>query len=659
MHDAPGSEIFDDIYFSPEDGPAESKYVFLDGNDLPEAFKGKNRFVIAETGFGTGLNFLLAWRMFAENGKEGQKLDYISFEKYPLSTAEIENVLADLKNRHREATKWPRPAFTEAKLRFRAGRRSSYDVDCFVGLQPPRNDEKLARLLNNYPLRVPGFHPVDLGGGVRLILVFDDVNKAMQKLRAKVNAWFLDGFAPLKNPDMWSAKVFSQMARLSAPEATFATFTAAGAVKSGLGRAGFAIERRKGFGKKKHMLTGKIISAAPSLEENREEVSGQTNKKVAIVGAGLAGTACAWLLKKHGVQSVIFEATEDVAGGASGNSVGVFNPRFSSGRSAESDFYTGAYALAIRVMKELQQSRDIGYRRCGSLHLVNTAQKEKRFRNILQSWGWHSDHMRYLDEQQASSVAGVPLHYQALYLPDSGSVSPAALCEAYAEGIDVRLGVQLMMDDIERVGEGWRVLGQEYDEIILACGEGAKWFRETAWLPVHMVRGQIIQAEDGGFADELGCNVCYGGYIAPGVGGVHTLGSTFQNWITHTDILEEDNDIIIGKYRENLPEVQDQPVHAVDARAGLRTTANDHFPIAGTVPDLPSWKLGQDRDVPGLYLTTAHGSHGIVSSIAAATLVTDIILGRSPGFSTPVIDQLNASRFLHRARKKGRMDIYK
>ncbi len=609
MAGEPRSEIFDDIYFSRDGGVEESRHVFLGGNNLPEAWFGKKRFTIAETGFGTGLNFLLVLDLFGRQAEKGQRLDYYSFEKYPLSAKEIGD---------------------------------------YIGL------ENVGELLESYPLRIPGFHPVETGGGVRLVLVFGDVNESMPEVRAKVDAWFLDGFAPAKNPDMWSGKVFAEMARLSGPCATFATYTAAGMVKNGLANAGFMVERIKGFGQKKHMLTGKNISA-PS--ETACEDAPQI-RKVAIVGAGLAGTSCAWLLRKHGVRSVIFEATGDVAGGASGNAVGIFNPRFSAGRTAESDFYSSAYSLAIRTMQEIQKEYDIKYKKCGTLHLVNSDMKEKRFRDVLSSWGWHSDHMRYLDDRQASEVAGIKVQHQALYLPDSGSVSPAALCDAYSQGIDVRLGVQLMMNDISRKGDGWTVLGQDFDAIILACGEGAKWFRETAWLPVHTVRGQIIQAEDSGFGDDLACNICYGGYISPGAGGVHTLGSTFQKWLTHTEVLEEDNAEIIGKLREAIP-VAEGAIHAVDARAGLRTAANDHFPIAGTVPDLVSWKIGQDKDVPGLYLTTAHGSHGIVSSIAAATLVTDLLLGREPGMARPVIDQLNASRFLKRARKKGQMDMFK
>ncbi len=215
---APRSKEFDDVYFSKEGGLAETRHVFLEGNGLPGAWPGKPGFVIAETGFGTGLNFLAAWKCFREAAETGARLDYISFEKYPLRPEEIREYLK------------------------------------------PWSDEcahELPRLIECYPLRIPGFHRIIMGEGVTLTLIFDDVNKAMPELDARVDCWFLDGFKPASNPEMWGAAVFENMARLSRPGATFATFTAAGAVKRGLEAAGFQVEKRKGFGAKRDMLAGR------------------------------------------------------------------------------------------------------------------------------------------------------------------------------------------------------------------------------------------------------------------------------------------------------------------------------------------------------------------------------------------------------------------
>ncbi|MBX2834691.1 MAG: tRNA (5-methylaminomethyl-2-thiouridine)(34)-methyltransferase MnmD [Micavibrio sp.] len=229
MFGAPKSEQFNDVYFSEQDGLAESRHVFLQGNNLPEGWMGKDEFVIAETGFGTGLNFLAAWKCFRENADAGQKLHFISFEKYPLDGEEI---LANLYH-------WS---------------------DEFKGYLEP--------MVEAYPMLVPGFHRVELGDGVLLTLIFDDVNEAMPQVDAKVDAWFLDGFKPSSNPEMWSEVLFQNMARLSKEGARFATFTAAGAVRRGLAEQGFIVEKVQGFGRKRDMSVG-FFKATPKPEPEK------------------------------------------------------------------------------------------------------------------------------------------------------------------------------------------------------------------------------------------------------------------------------------------------------------------------------------------------------------------------------------------------------
>ena len=217
MFGAPRSKVFDDVYFSAENGLAETEHVFIKGNNLPENWKGKERFVIAETGFGTGLNFLCAWKLFKEQADPAQKLNFISFEKFPLDADEIK---VSLHHWHKH----------------------------FDGYLEP--------LTEMYPLLVPGFHRVPLDEKVSLTLIFDDVNEALPQVEANVDAWFLDGFKPSTNPDMWSEKVFENMARLSKEGATFATFTAAGGVRRGLTAAGFSVKKVQGFGRKRDMSVG-------------------------------------------------------------------------------------------------------------------------------------------------------------------------------------------------------------------------------------------------------------------------------------------------------------------------------------------------------------------------------------------------------------------
>ena len=228
---APRSDEFDDVYFSADDGLAETEHVFLDGNRLPRKWQEQDRFVICETGFGTGLNFLAAWTRFEETTKPHQKLDFISFEKYPLDAEEIGLHLRP----------W---------------------ADHFTG--------RLSRLLALYPPRLPGFHRLQMNERVTLTLVFDDVQTGLPQLMLPegvyVDAWFLDGFKPSTNPDMWSETVFTEMARLSDVGARMATFTAAGQVRRGLAEVGFDVEKVDGFGTKRDMTIGRFRGAS-SLEE--------------------------------------------------------------------------------------------------------------------------------------------------------------------------------------------------------------------------------------------------------------------------------------------------------------------------------------------------------------------------------------------------------
>lgn len=216
MKGAPRSEIFNDVYFSAVDGLEEARYVFLKSNDLPFRWESGGDFTICETGFGTGLNFLAAWQLFSETAKPGQKLHFISFEKYPLSVAQIKDAL--------EVWRLEFPTLLEI-------------------------------FLEAYPTTLHGKQTFDLGNA-QVTIIFGDVNEEMPKLETKVDCWFLDGFRPRTNPEMWSDIVFSNMARLSAPGATFATFTSAGIVKRGLREAGFRVDKVRGFGTKWHMLRG-------------------------------------------------------------------------------------------------------------------------------------------------------------------------------------------------------------------------------------------------------------------------------------------------------------------------------------------------------------------------------------------------------------------
>lgn len=584
MKGAPVSDQFDDIYFSAEDGVAETQHVFLQGNDLPAQWQEKKSFVIAETGFGTGLNFLSAWKLFEESTDKNQHLDFISIEKYPVTSDFIKDALAPWDDYFRE---------------------------------------RLDILCDLYPIRINGFHRIQVTAQITLTLIFDDVHDALEELDAQVDCWFLDGFMPAKNPNMWSDNLYNQMARLSHSETSYATFTAAGDVRRGLAKAGFSVEKKPGFGRKRDMISGVYTDGSS------KEVPSKP-KSVAIVGGGLAGTACAYVLNAYGFDVVLYEAADHLAAGASGNSTGFYNPRFTAQRDEISNFFAPAYAHIIRVAQ--QAGVEIDYNPCGALHLINAPEKEKRFAAMVEKWGWHDDHVQMLNQDQASDIAGIKLHQGALYLPDSGSVTPRKLCDFYTKDVDVQLNTYI--DDLNNI---------DADVVILCNAQAVQKFSPLSWLPLEKVRGQVSVIEETSVTKNLKCNVHYGGYMSPSLSGIHMVGATFQKWFDHTKVIEEDHGRNIENLKNSLPVLEGESFNIKSGWAGLRTASKDRFPIIGPVPAKEN-----------VYVATAFGSHGIVGSIVGAHYLADLIRNGPRSLPISSTKALNPFRFVERERKKGR-----
>ena len=206
----PVSEAFDDPYYSRADGLAETHHVFLDGCGLPQRWQGRDRFCIAELGFGTGLNFCAAWHLWQETGT----LDFVSFERFPLGTDAID----------RSLNVWPEiTAERKALIAAWSPEGGMFDF-----------------------------------GSARLRVIVGDARETLPGWDGTADAWFLDGFAPARNPEMWEPALLRAVAAKSAPGACLATYSAAGAVRRALAEAGFAVEKRAGFGTKREMVTAHL-----------------------------------------------------------------------------------------------------------------------------------------------------------------------------------------------------------------------------------------------------------------------------------------------------------------------------------------------------------------------------------------------------------------
>ncbi|MBL0208247.1 MAG: tRNA (5-methylaminomethyl-2-thiouridine)(34)-methyltransferase MnmD [Propionivibrio sp.] len=227
----PCSEQFSEVYHSADGGHAQARHVFLGGNDLPARWRGRKRFVILETGFGLGLNLLATWLEWLNDDQRCVELHFVSFEKYPLR-------IGDLARAH---AAWPEFGRIAEALR------------------------------NQWPVLSPGVHRLELAQRrIILTLGFGDALQLLPEFEMPVDAFYLDGFSPAKNPEMWSGALCRSLARLAVPGATLATWSVAGTVRRALSAANFVVEKRPGFASKRQMLVGRYDCQAMHGDVERE-----------------------------------------------------------------------------------------------------------------------------------------------------------------------------------------------------------------------------------------------------------------------------------------------------------------------------------------------------------------------------------------------------
>jgi len=323
--------------------------------------------------------------------------------------------------------------------------------------------------------------------------------------------------------------------------------------------------------------------------------------RINIIGGGLAGCALAYVLKQAGAEPIIYEAGGQLASGASGNAVGLYNPRFTAQYDAVGEFYSTAFFEALKVFEIFGD--DVDWNPCGALHLMYNEQKRRRFPKTVASWGWSAEDMHLVDTAEASDLAGVAVDYDCLHLPRAGTVSPRKLCEAYARNAEVHLSAPV--DDFS-VLDG--------DVTVLACGLAALQFPVAQHLPLKPVRGQVSYVKGLDDSRALKTALCYGGYVTPATNGVHCVGATFERGANHNEIKDVDNDANLEQLYDTVSALSGK-AQVVDQWVGVRTTSRDHFPVVGMLEEEG-------------YISSAHGSHGVLSSFLSAKILTDSILSK-------------------------------
>ncbi len=621
------------MYHSAAGGLSQARHVFLGGNGLlgeHARWRGRESFVIVETGFGLGLNFLATWQAWRDDPDRCARLHFVSFEKHPFAAAD----LAVLHQR------WPQLA------------------DCSQ------------RLRSQWPPLLPGVHRLHFEDErVVLTLFLGDARVLLPKLRARADAFYLDGFAPDKNPELWSPRIFTNLARLAVSDSTLATWTVAAAVRTGLSACGFVIETAPGFSPKREMSHGTF-----RVKRSDTTTTVSSRRSAIVIGAGLAGCAVAERLAARGWEITLIDAAGAPAQGASGNPAGVLRPQPSLDDNPLARLSRTAFLHAVRHLHALGDAGlPLRWDDCGVLYLARDPAHEQSQRRIADSLASAPDYLRFVERDEAAALARWPVSAGGWWFAGGGWVQPASLCYAnlqrHAGRIQSRFGRTVAR--IEHHGEVWHVLDDEgiviaaAPHLILAnATDGRRLVGGHAGatqLPLRNARGQVSLLPQATTAP-VDIVVCQDGYLTPAVDGIRCAGASFS-------VDDEVAEPRLTDHRENLARLDAMlPGYAgnidpesLAGRVGFRSITLDRMPIIGGIaaPDrvlaaIPAITrmAGMPRQ-PGLYGLLGLGSRGLVWATLAAELLAAQIEGEPLPLEGDLVDAVDPARFLLRRARRG------
>lgn len=645
----PVSRDFDDVYFSNDNGLEETRYVFLGGNRIPERFPEHSDplFVVAESGFGTGLNFLTLWQAFAAfraTHPEAtlQRLHFISFEKFPLHHD-------DLVAAHQ---RWPELA-------------------------------ALAKQLHaQWPLPLAGCHRLLLDEGrVTLDLWFGDINELTDQLddslHQKVDAWFLDGFAPAKNPDMWTPGLFNAMARLARPGGTLATFTSAGFVRRGLQEAGFTMQKYKGFGRKREMLRGAMLQRLTPVARAPWFVRlGSLKRETAIVGGGIASALLSLALLRRGWRVTLYCADEKPAQGASGNRQGALYPLLSKHDAAINLFFPAAFTFARRQYDALPVVFDHDW--CGVTQAGWDEKSQQKIAQLL-SLELPDALAQAVKSGHMEALTGVDIDCAGISYPLGGWLCPAQLTAAVlalAEQQGLRCHYRHSVDALSATAHGWSLrfadgTQAEHDVVVLANGHAINHFTQTQPLPVYPVGGQVSHIPATPALSALRQVLCYDGYLTPvnPANQHHCIGASYHRGSDATEYREDDQQQNRQRLIDCFPTAkwaQEVDISGKEARCGVRCATRDHLPMVGNVPDYAATltqyaSLARDPSSAAnapvhedLFMLGALGSRGLCSAPLCAEILSSQMSNEPLPLDAGTLAALNPNRLWVRKLRKGK-----
>ncbi|OZB06217.1 MAG: hypothetical protein B7X54_02945, partial [Idiomarina sp. 34-48-12] len=448
-----------------------------------------------------------------------------------------------------------------------------------------------------------------------------------------IDAWFLDGFAPDKNPQMWQTNVYHAMARSCRNLGTFATFTAAGAVRRGLQDAGFEVSKAKGFGRKREMLRGTI--------QKDVNIASRTNETVTVIGGGIAAACLAWSLTQRGL--LVQLLTSGIADGASGNAQGAVYPLLHAELSPLSQFYVSAFDHA----RQFYQSNCPNlWHATGVIQLAFNAIREQRQQKIAESGCYAAELVRSLTAAETQHMWAQLPALPALFYPSSGWVPPQSLVEQILDSCGERLSI-VDVPPIHRLKQTsnstWQIETSEgvcfeASTLIVAAGANTAKLLEQWRIETQNVRGQVTQVAANDVSATCPMVVCYKGYFTPAVNNngklTHCVGATYNrefNQASYQDIEAADTEENLLTLQDNLAQDWTYQLSAVSNRASLRNTTRDHLPACGWLTD-------------NLGVLSGLGSRGFTSAPLCAELLVSQWLGEPQPLAEALVKRLAPQR---------------
>ncbi len=583
---------FDDTYFSRDGGLAETRLVFLQGCGLPERWAGRDRFTVAELGLGTGLNVLALWDLWRRHRPSPRAI---------LHMVTVEGFLMDA-------------AIARTSLQASA----------------PELGDLAERLLARWPVRTSGLQRIWFEeDGFALTVVVGEAGTWLPQLSLQADAWFLDGFAPARNPLMWSAQVLGEVRRLCAPGARAATYSVAGPVRRALQELGFTLARPPGFGRKRERLE----ASRPAEPSQPQDCTPPAS--ALVIGGGIAGAAAARALVRRGLAVQVLDADTCGQTKASGNPAALVMPRLDRDATREGRFHRQAFVLAAAELARL------GPPALQATGVVETARSD---RDLARAADLLADpplpHDWLCDDGQ-----GRLLHRRG------GMIAPVDVVDGLLAGID-RLSVTVAQ--LVRRDGCWVALDAagtvlaSADLCVVAAGPAAPGLLASAGaddlLPLEGRHGTLSIAPLAAAMAPPDPPLAGGAYAGPFRDGLF-FGATFDPWPLDRPPQLPDS----AEHRRNQALLDRQAPDLAAAleldeawgRAAVRVTAPDRMPVAGPM-----------AGAGGLFVLAGLGARGFTTAFLCAELIAAQALGEPLPVETDVAEALDPARFARRARQR-------